>query len=199
MEDIDPTGRIVRLCGGCTAAGGKLCLEEGVLFTASETTARRRGGGAAGTVGAAVAGTVPLPVALDLRDAIEPAGETTDGREVAFTSAGGGLYEAADASEANKVDVRDLVVGGAPVAEGALGGAIDGLLLGGAGLDEDIVAVFVEFADDVVAGFFVVDGEAVAALERGEEAGAVVALAGEATLAWPVPNVAEFNACPAHG
>jgi hypothetical protein len=188
MEEIDPIGRIVRLCGGCTAAGGKLGLEEGVLFTASETAARGREGGAVGTV--------PLPVAFDFRDAIEPAGETTDGREVAFTSVGGGLYEAADASEASKVDVRDLGAGGAPVAEVALGGSIDCLLLGGAGLDEAIVAVFVEFADDVVAGFFAVDGEAVAVLERGEGA---VALAGEATLAWPALNVAEPKACPAHG
>lgn len=189
MEEIDPIGRIVRLCGGGTAAGGKLCLElEGVLFKASEIAARGREGGAAAAP----------PVALDLRDATEPTGETTDGREV---SVGGGLDEAEDASEANRVAVRDLGARGTPVAEGALGGSIDDLLLGGAGpepdpLDEAIVVVFVELADDVVDGFFAADG--VAVLERGEE-GAVAVLLGEATLALPAPNVAEFKACPAHG
>ena len=179
-------------CEGCTAPGGKLCLElEGVLFTASETAARGRDDGAV------LAGTVPPPVALDLRDAIEPTGETTDGREVAFTSVGGDLDEAYDASEDIRVD-RDLGAGATPVAEGALGGARDDLLLGGAGLDEDMVAVLVEFAEDVVAGFFAVDGEAVAVLER-EATGAVLALPGEATLALPAPGVAELKACPAHG
>lgn len=193
MEEIDPIGRIARACGG-GAAGGKLCLElEGVLFTASETEARGREGGAAA-----------LPVALDFRDAIEPTGETTDGREVAFTSVGGGLDEAEDASDASKVEVRDLGGGGAPVAEGALGGSIDDLLLGGAGpepdpLDEAIVAVFVGFAEDVVDGFFAVDGVAVAVLERGEEGDAAVALPGGAALALPALNVAGFEACPAHG
>lgn len=187
MEAIDPTGFIGRLCEGCTVAGGKLCLElEGVLFTASETMARGREGTAEGA-------------ALDLRDAAEPAGETTDGREVEFTSAGGVLYEAEDVREASKVDVRDLGAGGAPVAEGALGGSIDPLLLGGAGpeidpLDEAIVVVFAVFVEDVVVGFFAV--EEVAVLERGEE-GVAVGLLGEATL--PAPNVAELAACPAHG
>lgn len=189
MDEIEPIGRIVRPCGGGTAAGGKLCLElEGVLLTASEMTARGREGGAAAA----------LPAALDFMDATEPTGEITEGREVAFTSAGGDLDEVEDASEASKVDVRDL--GGAPVAEGALGGSIDDLLLGGAGaepdpLDEAIVAVLVGFAEDVVVGFFVVDGEAVAVLERGEEGDAVVVLPGGAGLALPGPNVA----CPAHG
>lgn len=191
MEEIDPIGRIVRLCGGGTAAGGKLCRElEGVLFKASEIAARGREGGAA------VVETAALPVALDLRDATEPTGETTDGRE---DSAGGGLDEAE--SEANKVAVRDLGAGGTPVAEGALGGSIDDLLLGGAGpeldpLDEAIVAVFVEFADGVVDSFFAADG--VAVLEKGEE-GAAAVLPGEATLALPAPNVAEFKACATHG
>ena len=151
------------LGGGCTAAGGKLGIEPGVLFTASEMMARGRDGGAA------VAGTVPLPVALDLRDAIDPGGETTDGRELAFASVGGGLDEVEDASEASKVAVRDLGAGGAPVAEGALGGSIEDLLLGGAGIDEAIVAVFIEFAEDVVAGFFAADGKAVAVLDREEK------------------------------
>lgn len=114
---------------------------------------------------------------------------------------GGGLYKVEDASEASKEPVRDLGAGGAPVAEGALGGTMDDLLLGGAGpevdpLDEAIVVVFVGFAEDVVVGFFAVEGAAV--LERGEE-GAVVALPGEAALVLPAPNVAAFKACPTHG
>ena len=186
MEEIDPISRTGGLCEDCTATGGKLCLgAEGVLFTASETEARGREGGAA----------LAFPVALDLRDATELAGEMTDGREVAFTSGGGGLE---GARAANKVDVRDL---GAPVAEGALGGSMDDLLLGGTGpevepRDEAIVVAFVGFAEVVVAGFFAV--EEVAVLERGEE-GAVGVLPGEAALALPAPNVAGFKAWPTHG
>lgn len=185
MEEIEPTGRIVRPWGGGGPAGGKVCLElEGVLLNASEIEARGRGG-------AAEAGTAALLVALDLRDATEPAGDTTAGREVTFTSAGEGLDEVVDANE-NKVAVRDLGAGGAPVAEGALGGSIDDLLLGGGGadvLDEAIVADFVGF-EEVVVGFL----EGVVVLERGEEGDVVVALPGGAGLA-PAPNVA----CPAHG
>lgn len=189
---------MVRACGGGAVAGGKLCLElEDVLFTVSETEARGREGKAA------PAGAVALPVALDFRDATEPSGETTDGREVEFTSVGGGLDEVEEANDASKVEVRDLAGGGAPVAEGALGGSIDDLLLGGAGpepdpLDEAMVAVFVGFAEDVVVGFFAEDGVAVAVLKRGEEGDAVVVFPGGAALAWPAPNVAEFEACPAH-
>lgn len=190
MEEIDPIGRIVRACGGGAVAAGKLCLElEGVLFTASETEARGREGG-----------TAALPVALDFRDATEPTGETTDEREVEFTSVGGSLDEAEAASDASNVEVRDLGGGGAPVAEGALGGSIDDLLLGGAGpepdpLDEAMVAVFVGFAEDVlVVGFF-----ALAVLERGEEGDVIAVLPGGAALAFPAPNVAKFEACPAHG
>lgn len=195
MEEIDPIGRIVRACGGGAVAGGKLCLElEGVLFTASETEARGREGRAA------VAGTVALLAALDFRDVTEPTGETTDGREAEFTSVGRCLDEAEDANDASKVEVRDLGGGGAPVAEGALGGSIDDLLLGGAGpeldpLDEAMVEVFVGFAEDVlVVGFL-----AVAVLERGEEGDAIAVLPGGAALALPAPNVAEFEACPTHG
>jgi hypothetical protein len=42
-----------------------------------------------------------------------------------FTLVGGGVE---DASEASKVEVRDLGAGGAPVIEGTLGGSIDDLL-----------------------------------------------------------------------
>lgn len=190
MEETEPIGRIVRPCGGGAAAGGKLCLElEGVLFRASEMLARGRGGATApGTA-------VPL-VVLDFRDATEPAGETTDGREVAFASAGGGLE---DASEASRVGVRDLGARGTPVAEDALDGNRDGLLLGGAGpeadvLDEAMVEVLTEFTGGAVDNFFAEDGVAVV-LDRGEEGEAVAALPGGAGLALPVPNVA----CPAHG
>jgi hypothetical protein len=45
-----------------------------------------------------------------------------------FTLVGGGVDEVEDASEASKVEIRDLGAGGAPVIEGALGGSIDDLL-----------------------------------------------------------------------
>lgn len=145
------------------------------------------------------------PVALDLREVTEPAGDTTEGREDALASAGGGLDEVEDVSEDNKVEVRDLGVEG-PVTEGALGGSIDDLLLGGGGpeggaLEEAIVVVFAGgFALDALVDFLTVEGAAEVDLERVEEVVVVVvALPGGAAFAAPDPNVPEFRTCPTHG
>lgn len=190
MEEIDPIGRIPGLCGGCAGAAGGCLALEGVLLTASEILARGRGG-------AAVGGRPVPPVALDLMDETEVGGETTEEREFVFSSAGEPLDELEDSNDGSKVEVRDLGVG-APVAEGALGGSIDDLLLGGAGpelLDEAMVAVLVRFVEGV--GFFAEDE--VAVLERGEEGDAVVALPRGTALTWPALNVVEPAACAAHG
>lgn len=136
---------------------------------------------------------------FDLRDAVDPTGETTEGREDVLVSAGACLEDVDDVNDDNKVEVRDLGVGGAPVADGALGGSMDDLLLGGGGpeggvLDEAIVVVFAGgFAEDVLGVFFTAEGAAEVDLERVEEAVVVAALLGGAAFAAPLPNVPEFR------
>lgn len=148
---------------------GGLCLDdvEGVLLTASEIAARGRAGAGA---------------AVDFRDAIEPEGETTAGRDA---SLGAGFGAVVPVNAENSVDVLDLGGNGEPEADGALGGSIDDRLLGcgGAGL-EDMVVVFGEgFVGEVGAAFFTVEGEAEVGLERADVTEVVVALLEGAVLA----------------
>lgn len=176
MEEIEVGCRI----GGAAEEFPFMDETEGVLLTTSEIEARgREAAGAA---------------ALDLSDATEPEGETTEAREGALASAGAGLEDMEDVRDDNKVP-RDFGVGGAPVADGALGGSMDVRRDGCGGLLEDAIVDVVftgELAEEVLMDFLKVEGAEVVVFER---VGGVAEgpLLPEAGFVAPDPNVPELN------
>lgn len=155
--------------------------DEGVLLTTSDIEARGREAAEA--------------AALDLNDATEPEGETTEEREGALASAGEGLEDMEDVKDDNKVPL-DFGGGGLPVADGALGGSMDDRRDGGAGgfLGDDIVGAVLtgELAEEVLIDFLKDEGAEGVVFEtvRGVAVGTL--LPGLGFVA-PDPNVPEFN------
>lgn len=152
---------------------------EGVLLTTSDIEARGR-----------------EAAALDLNDATELEGETTEEREGALASAGGGLEDMEDVRDDNKVPL-DFGGGGLPVADGALGGSTDDRRDGGGtgGLLEDAIvgAVFTgELAEEVLIDFLKDEGAEGEVFERVRGVAVGTLLPGLGFVA-PDPNVPEFN------
>jgi hypothetical protein len=155
---------------------------EGVLLTTSDIEARGREAAEA--------------AALDLNDATELAGETTEERGGALASAGGGLEDMEDVRDDNNVPL-DFAGGGLPVADGALGGITDDRRDGGGtgGLLEDAIvgAVFTgELAEDVLIDFLKDEGAEGMVFERVGGVAVGTLLPGFGFVA-PDPNVPEFN------